>query len=603
MSDEYDYLFKCICVGDGGCGKTALVVRFSQGFFQEQYKLTIGVEFAVKTIELVNTKKVKLQIWDTGGQERFQYVRPMYYRGAMGAIILFDLSNRESFEHLPKWIEEVSSNVGDLPMLIVGNKSDLVNERKVTRAEAENFTREFKSYYIESSAKNGTGVGDVFAILSYLMIGLDVPNEYLAETAVVDTFKEEIADIPLAESDTPEPTFFNTANKVNLDIPKVEPIKIPEVVKFDQPPVTNEPVIPNYQQNIPSPQNFDQISNENLNIPPIPRKQVVKQPEPTNWSIPEIPTPSPKPEPEPVNWSIPEIPSPSPEPVGKIEPVSYSQQNIPSQNEIDKSIPDIPQRSEQTTSIQGPITFDDSDQNFEELDQPTSKQSTPLPLVFETPDEILFEDSSPDSDIIDTTEKVSPGEENKWGFLSQQPKAEPKIIVPAPVGRNKNPFSFPNATPAAPPPTFKKPEIFPKKDPILKPQSKKKRHSSNVLFGDVVSEKKPKTDSVGSFLGALGTNKTSTPKSKPMQSFMAFTEKPSQEKSKPSFFVPEIQTKTKSKSLQFSDLTPIPETKKDKRKAKKAKKGEKKKNIVICKTCAALLNSSYKFCNKCGSRL
>jgi hypothetical protein len=84
---------------------------------------------------------------------------------------------------------------------------------------------------------------------------------------------------------------------------------------------------------------------------------------------------------------------------------------------------------------------------------------------------------------------------------------------------------------------------------------------------------------------------------------MAFTEKPSQEKSKPSFFVPEIQTKTKSKSLQFSDLTPIPETKKDKRKAKKAKKGEKKKNIVICKTCAALLNSSYKFCNKCGSRL
>ena len=134
MYDEYDYLFKCICVGDGGCGKTALVVRFSQGFFQEQYKLTIGVEFAVKTIELVNTKKVKLQIWDTGGQERFQYVRPMYYRGAMGAIILFDLSNRESFEHLPKWIEEVSTNVGDLPMLIVGNKSDLVNECKVTRA-------------------------------------------------------------------------------------------------------------------------------------------------------------------------------------------------------------------------------------------------------------------------------------------------------------------------------------------------------------------------------------------------------------------------------------------------------------------------------------
>lgn len=576
MFNEYDYLFKCICVGDGGCGKTALVVRFSQGFFQEQYKLTIGVEFAVKTIELVNNKKVKLQIWDTGGQERFQYVRPMYYRGAMGAIILFDLSNRESFEHLPKWIEEVSSNVGDLPMLIVGNKSDLVNERKVTRAEAENFTREFKSYYIESSAKNGTGVGDVFAILSYLMIGLDVPNEYLVETAAVDTVREVIGDIPLVESDTSESSFFNTANKV----PSADSIKIPEVVKFDKPTVMNEPIIPNYQQNIPSPQNFDQISNENLNIPPIPRKQVVKQPEP-----------------EPTNWSIPEIPSPSPEPVGKIEPVSYSQQTIPSQNEIDKSIPDIPQRSEQTTSIQGPVTFDDSEQNFEELDQPTSKQSTPLPLVFETPDEIPFEDTGPDSDLIDKTEKVNPDEENKWGFLSQQPKTEPKIIVPKPIGRNKNLFSFPNATPAAPPPTFKKPEIFPKKDPVLKPQPKKKRPSSKVLFGDDVSVKKPKTDSVGSFLGALGTNKTTSSKSKPIQSFMPFTEKSSQEKSKPSFFIPEI--KTKSKSLQFS---PIPETKKDKKKAKKAKKGEKK-NIVICQSCGALLNSTYKFCNKCGGRL
>ena len=73
MSDDYDYLFKCICVGDGGCGKIAIVTRFSQGFFQEQYKLTIGVEFAIKSLE-VKLHKVKLQIWDTGGQERFMYV-------------------------------------------------------------------------------------------------------------------------------------------------------------------------------------------------------------------------------------------------------------------------------------------------------------------------------------------------------------------------------------------------------------------------------------------------------------------------------------------------------------------------------------------------
>ena len=110
MSEDYNYLFKNIVVGDGGCGKTAIATRFSQGYFLEQYKLTIGVEFFVKTITIKDGIKVKLQIWDTGGQERFQYVRPLYYRGAMGAILLFDLTNRESFDHIPRWMEEVKKN-------------------------------------------------------------------------------------------------------------------------------------------------------------------------------------------------------------------------------------------------------------------------------------------------------------------------------------------------------------------------------------------------------------------------------------------------------------------------------------------------------------
>src|SRR6056297_474027 len=129
MSEDYDYLFKSVIVGDGGAGKTAIVVRFSQGFFQESYKLTIGVEFAVKTISITTVDGrdllVKLQIWDTGGQERFQYVRPLYYKGAMGAIVLFDVTNRESFDHVSKWITEVTDNAGKLPMLLVGNKTDL----------------------------------------------------------------------------------------------------------------------------------------------------------------------------------------------------------------------------------------------------------------------------------------------------------------------------------------------------------------------------------------------------------------------------------------------------------------------------------------------
>jgi len=161
-AEEYDYLFKCVAVGDGGCGKTALVVRFSQGFFQENYKLTIGVEFAVKTIK-VTTKdgksyNVKLQIWDTGGQERFQYVRPLYYRGSMGSIVLFDLTNRESYDHIPKWLEEVRSNAGKIPMLLVGNKSDLTESRMVTREESEQLSKDLDMFYVESSAKSVRGL-------------------------------------------------------------------------------------------------------------------------------------------------------------------------------------------------------------------------------------------------------------------------------------------------------------------------------------------------------------------------------------------------------------------------------------------------------------
>ncbi|MFX1501332.1 MAG: GTP-binding protein, partial [Promethearchaeota archaeon] len=133
MAEEYDYLFKSIVVGDGGVGKTALTLRFSKGFFTEDYKMTIGVDFHVKTINidaLEGPIRAKLQIWDTGGQERFSSIRPMYYRGSLGALLIFDLTNASSFDHLPQWIEEVRANVKtEIPLLLVGNKSDLVEQR------------------------------------------------------------------------------------------------------------------------------------------------------------------------------------------------------------------------------------------------------------------------------------------------------------------------------------------------------------------------------------------------------------------------------------------------------------------------------------------
>ncbi|MBA7663497.1 hypothetical protein ES703_71542 [subsurface metagenome] len=175
MVEEYDYLFKSIVVGDGGVGKTALTLRFSKGFFTEDYKMTIGVDFHVKTIAIETVEgviKCKLQLWDTGGQERFSSIRPMYYRGSLGTVLVFDLTNSASFEHLPQWIEEVRSNIKtDIPILLVGNKSDLIDQRAVSIEEISNFTRDFNLYYMETSAKTGDGVGDCFYILACLMIG------------------------------------------------------------------------------------------------------------------------------------------------------------------------------------------------------------------------------------------------------------------------------------------------------------------------------------------------------------------------------------------------------------------------------------------------
>ncbi len=176
ISLDYDRIFKTICVGDGGCGKTALTVRFTQGIFREQYEMTIGVGFAVKNLEIAG-KKIKLHVWDTGGQERFVNVRALYYKGSAGALCVFDLTNRESFEHVPNFLAEINTYSGKtIPVVLVGNKSDLSN-REVTREEAVTLAKKLGLFYLESSAKTGSGVTDCFTLLAAKMAGLEIPPE------------------------------------------------------------------------------------------------------------------------------------------------------------------------------------------------------------------------------------------------------------------------------------------------------------------------------------------------------------------------------------------------------------------------------------------
>lgn len=165
----YNYLFKTIVVGDGAVGKTSLTARFSEGHFSDQYKLTVGVSFAIKSID-VDGLKVKLQIWDTGGQERFSGLRSLYYKGAKGCLLVYDVTRLETFNHMEKWFDEVVSECRVIPMILIANKVDLANSRAVSREEGEKLAYNRGIPYYESSAKFGVNVIDCFSMLARMMV-------------------------------------------------------------------------------------------------------------------------------------------------------------------------------------------------------------------------------------------------------------------------------------------------------------------------------------------------------------------------------------------------------------------------------------------------
>jgi len=136
-NESYDALFKVILVGDSGVGKTSLLARLTGKSFNFNQKATIGVEFAVKTLELEGGARVKLQIWDTAGQERYRSISKSYYRGAVAGIIVYDITDHNSFEHIEKWVKELRENAKDVAVIMLcGNKRDLGDLRAVYLNEA-----------------------------------------------------------------------------------------------------------------------------------------------------------------------------------------------------------------------------------------------------------------------------------------------------------------------------------------------------------------------------------------------------------------------------------------------------------------------------------
>ncbi|KAJ8277334.1 hypothetical protein GJAV_G00074080 [Gymnothorax javanicus] len=160
--DEYDYLFKVVLIGDSGVGKSNLLSRFTRNEFNLESKSTIGVEFATRSIQ-VDGKTIKAQIWDTAGQERYRAITSAYYRGAVGALLVYDIAKHLTYENVERWLKELRDHAdNNIVIMLVGNKSDLRHLRAVPTDEARAFAEKNNLSFIETSALDSTNVEEAF---------------------------------------------------------------------------------------------------------------------------------------------------------------------------------------------------------------------------------------------------------------------------------------------------------------------------------------------------------------------------------------------------------------------------------------------------------
>ncbi|KAJ3195396.1 GTP-binding protein of the rab [Irineochytrium annulatum] len=161
-----DYLFKLLLIGDSGVGKSCLLLRFADDTYTESYISTIGVDFKIRTIELEG-KTVKLQIWDTAGQERFRTITSTYYRGAHGIIVVYDVTDQDTFNNVKQWLQEIDRYASEgVNKLLVGNKSDLVAKKVVDAKAAQEFADQLQIPFLETSAKNSSNVEQAFLTMA-----------------------------------------------------------------------------------------------------------------------------------------------------------------------------------------------------------------------------------------------------------------------------------------------------------------------------------------------------------------------------------------------------------------------------------------------------
>lgn len=184
---DYDYVIKLLLIGNSAVGKSSIITRYVEDSFTSSFISTIGIDFKIKTV-MYNDKKVKLMIWDTAGQERFRTINTAYYRGAMGILIVYDITNNESFSSITGWMKTIDDyKCGIIHKMLVGNKSDRA-DRVITREMGENFAKQYDVTFYETSAKtkNDDNINIIFNDLTTKIINEILHNDIEKDKDVVN---------------------------------------------------------------------------------------------------------------------------------------------------------------------------------------------------------------------------------------------------------------------------------------------------------------------------------------------------------------------------------------------------------------------------------